>query len=247
VSKMNDRKSGYDPTTQVCWQFHNKGDDPWCKCPAHTARYPDRELVLFGRCRSGKQWFWVAYGYCEKPTKLHGWAETKDAATAAAVAAVLTLRAGLPIIANFVQYCASGTLKDLNKAKRAAWPATDTSDAHVVEYLYFWGDSKYRIVKKTRERIYYDKEMLHLDGSSSPFSYLDDQRIGFITRRKLAQKEYWSLTPPPPGASPKAPSDLRQLKAEMSAAHPDCGGTNAAFIAARRAYVEARRRMRAVA
>lgn len=36
--------------------------------------------------------------------------------------------------------------------------------------------------------------------------------------------------------------DLRKLKAAMAAAHPDCGGSHEGFIAARRAYVEARRR-----
>jgi hypothetical protein len=35
--------------------------------------------------------------------------------------------------------------------------------------------------------------------------------------------------------------DLRQLKAKMAAAHPDRGGSNEAFIAARERYVTARR------
>jgi hypothetical protein len=38
------------------------------------------------------------------------------------------------------------------------------------------------------------------------------------------------------------PIDLRQLKAEMAAAHPDRGGSSAAFIAAREKYQAARRR-----
>jgi hypothetical protein len=36
-------------------------------------------------------------------------------------------------------------------------------------------------------------------------------------------------------------SRLRQLKAEMAAAHPDHGGTSEAFIAARQRYVDAKR------
>ena len=42
-----------------------------------------------------------------------------------------------------------------------------------------------------------------------------------------------------------APPDLRELKAAMAAAHPDKGGSSAAFIAARAAYVAIRRRARA--
>jgi hypothetical protein len=42
---MNERKSGYDPATQICWQFRNKGDRTWrCKCPAHTYKGTGREL-----------------------------------------------------------------------------------------------------------------------------------------------------------------------------------------------------------
>ena len=64
------------------------------------------------------------------------------------------------------------------------------------------------------------------------------------------------LNPPYSWASRRADEDpdeekpdiptLLRLKAEMAAAHPDKGGTSAAFIAARKAYVEARRRARAV-
>jgi hypothetical protein len=43
--------------------------------------------------------------------------------------------------------------------------------------------------------------------------------------------------------APEKP-DLAQLKAEMAAAHPDRGGSNAAFIKARARYVAARRQLR---
>jgi hypothetical protein len=42
-------------------------------------------------------------------------------------------------------------------------------------------------------------------------------------------------------------SGLATLKAEMVAAHPDRGGSNAAFIKARKRYVDARRRRHGVA
>jgi hypothetical protein len=45
----------------------------------------------------------------------------------------------------------------------------------------------------------------------------------------------------------KRSAPLSKLKAEMVAAHPDKGGTNAAFIQARRRFVEARRGRRRAA
>jgi hypothetical protein len=46
-------------------------------------------------------------------------------------------------------------------------------------------------------------------------------------------------------SKPIEPSNLAALKAAMAAAHPDHGGSNAAFITAREAYVTARRQARA--
>ena len=40
------------------------------------------------------------------------------------------------------------------------------------------------------------------------------------------------------------PPDLGSLKQAMAAAHPDRGGSNAAFIEARKAYTDAKRTMR---
>ena len=47
--------------------------------------------------------------------------------------------------------------------------------------------------------------------------------------------------PPPPAAQSE---DLHELKVTMAAAHPDRGGSNAAFIEARKRYVAARRALR---
>jgi hypothetical protein len=44
-------------------------------------------------------------------------------------------------------------------------------------------------------------------------------------------------------AKQKKPEDIYQLKAAMAAAHPDRGGSSREFIAAREAYVTARRRL----
>ena len=49
----------------------------------------------------------------------------------------------------------------------------------------------------------------------------------------------------PPELQPQqVEPDLAGLKATMAAAHPDHGGTNEAFIAARRQFVAARARAR---
>jgi hypothetical protein len=132
------------------------------------------------------------------------------------------------------------------------------------------------IVKKTKHRIFYkrrwiwfwpqlDEERAHLQ--SAPLHY--ENKVRFVDREKLEAAgeivtnhrwhEDWHLylKPPYAWASPRVDEEseagekpdvftLLRLKAEMAAAHPDHGGTGPAFIAARKAYVEARRRARAV-
>jgi hypothetical protein len=268
------RESGYDPTTQVCWQFLNKGDDRWQhKCPACALPYGKSEHFSFGRCRSGKRWFWNAFSYSKQ--ERFGWADTEELATATAMAAVLDMRQlGLPVTASFVQQHASHKLKELNKARRAARPAPNTSDAHVIEYLYghtIGGEDsdgcpvRFRISKKTAKRIYYVRHAEYLDAHGEPRRDVEgyDDGSGYVDRQKLEadgsvknRGVHWSssdyhLYPSYEALmgdryrEPEQP-DLAQLKTEMAAAHPDKGGTSAAFIAARKAYVEARRRMRVV-
>ncbi|MFF2405749.1 hypothetical protein [Streptomyces sp. NPDC058092] len=114
-----------------------------------------------------------------------------------------------------------------------------------VEYLYElwdanWDDGplgnyqvlRWEITKKTPKRIYFDR-------NGHP-GFVDRQRIeadGEIrhgyTRRLL------HLAPPEIPGQPKPPS-LPELKAAMADAHPDRGGTDEAFIAARARYETAR-------
>jgi hypothetical protein len=87
--------------------------------------------------------------------------------------------------------------------------------------------------------------------------------IGFVDRQELERtgesRKYggsWGsvlrddyhllLKPPTPRGREVEPDlpDLQTLKAAMAAAHPDRGGSNQAFIEARKRYVEARRRTR---
>ncbi|MEU3603754.1 hypothetical protein ABZ714_34365 [Streptomyces sp. NPDC006798] len=114
-----------------------------------------------------------------------------------------------------------------------------------VEYLYElwdanWDDGplgnyqilRWEITKKTARRI-------HFVRNGHP-GFVDRQRIeanGEIFHRRFARTLH--LNPPDIPGPPKPPS-LPELKAAMAAAHPDRGGTDAEFIAARQRYETAR-------
>ena len=103
---------------------------------------------------------------------------------------------------------------------------------------------QFRITKKTPRRIYY---VASRDWEVRP-------RIGFVDRPRIEtdgevwqRNRHWSapdfrLHLAPPVIEQAAKPDLAELKAAMAAAHPDHGGTDEAFIAARRRYETARDR-----
>jgi hypothetical protein len=89
------------------------------------------------------------------------------------------------------------------------------------------------ITKKTTKRIYFRL----LNGRTG---YVDRQRIeadGEIYHSYTYRRLH--LTKPEIPTRPQPPS-LAELKTAMAAAHPDRGGTDEAFIAARRRYEAAR-------
>lgn len=100
---------------------------------------------------------------------------------------------------------------------------------------------RFRITKKTPRRIYY---VASRDWESRP-------RVGFVDRRRIetdgevySRNRHWSapdfhLYLNPPELEQSTKPDLGELKAAMAAAHPDRGGTDAEFIAARRRYEQA--------
>lgn len=111
----------------------------------------------------------------------------------------------------------------------------DWKPAHVVSF---------RVTKKTPKRIYYVRRE-RIPG---------DLEIGYVNRQKIeATGEiynhgaggWWSpdfhLYLNPPEVPQYAKPDLAALKAAMHAAHPDRGGTDEAFIAARERYERAQR------
>ena len=116
---------------------------------------------------------------------------------------------------------------------------------------------KFQIVRKTKQRIYYCKDRSDL--LEKGFWRSNHRGTGYVGRQKIeADGSVWDLR----GRYgrhdlylslehllgdclkwmhvPDTPN-LLELKAEMAAAHPDRGGSNQAFIAARARYVAARR------
>lgn len=125
-----------------------------------------------------------------------------------------------------------------------------------VEFLYgvqpgeydgndIWQSEKvvaFRITKKTARRIYYDANLLA--GHPAHVRYVDRQAVesaGQVTRRSAGwwEPDLTVYAQPPQVWPPSADLDLASLKAAMAAAHPDRGGTDEAFIAARRRYERA--------
>lgn len=100
----------------------------------------------------------------------------------------------------------------------------------------------FRITKKTDRRIYYDANTIN--GQPARVRYVDRQALearGEVTRKSGAwwEPDLTVYMQPPQTWPPSADLDLTGLKAEMAAAHPDRGGTDESFIAARRRYQQA--------
>jgi hypothetical protein len=129
---------------------------------------------------------------------------------------------------------------------------------------------RFRITKKTAQRIYCVRggEWIDENGEPRDFGNIrstsdDDDVIGYVNRQKLEadgnvynRGVHWCYPDFRLYVSLEAclgdryreeklkPEDIRHLKAAMAAAHPDRGGSSAAFIEARSRYVAARRAAR---
>jgi hypothetical protein len=101
---------------------------------------------------------------------------------------------------------------------------------------------RFRIIKKTKARIYYDADLL---GHGLRLRCVDRQEIEATGEARPRSRQWWEpdshLYAEAPAAVHHGTPDLPQLRAEMAAAHPDRGGTAEAFIAARARYQHARR------
>jgi hypothetical protein len=218
--------------------------------------------IIYGRCRSGRRWFWRAYAldYERGYPSAHGWANTETEALADVRAAFDSLAGGRTVKPVMSHNTARHELQRLNTEKRRAKPPSDARDTPVVEYLYWWLGTRYQIIKRTKRRVYYLKKGEDIDEFGEPHPCfpgivnLSDPGVGFFDLQKLEtddrlrRKYFFSLeayladrrrydrfrfTPEQP--------DLDTLRAAMAAAHPDRGGSSAAFIEARKKYIAARR------
>lgn len=101
---------------------------------------------------------------------------------------------------------------------------------------------RFRITKKTPRRIYY---VASADWEPRPrIGFVDRQRIEadgevYLRNRHWSAPDFHLYLAEPELADPQKP-DLAALKDAMAAAHPDRGGTDAEFIAARARYERAR-------
>jgi hypothetical protein len=255
------------PQACICWHV----PEPWHIEKQRRCNHRDQPKFSYGRCRSGKRWFWTVLEWFKPETYTDGWEDSEEAALAAARDAVSKLAGGQAAVAYLNHGIAYDRLKDINKAKRAARPAPDTSDTRTVEYLYTlivrhpsMGPSEnfkaFPIVRKTNKRIFYRRSGIRFwpepESSESTFRRDTNNDIGYVNRQKIEADGYvynhghhwceddFHLCLRPPYLEPDEKPDLAQLKDEMAAAHPDRGGSNQAFIEARKRYVEARRAMR---
>ncbi|MFI9331898.1 hypothetical protein ACIGZJ_30705 [Kitasatospora sp. NPDC052868] len=226
----------------ICWD-HPRGHerDPECAAHANDAW----ELIHWGRCRSGKRWFWAAKAFGQEDPA-HGWEDTEDRAVAAARAAAAALASEGPTLAFRVEGVASDALRRINTAKREQRPGKAGPGA-VREFLYALvlrdGEQKlvsFAITKKTDRRIYY------LDRRDR-LRYVDRQAIESAGEVANRSRGWWEddfrlhLNPPPlPERIGEQPDDLCELKRAMADAHPDRGGTSEDFQEARERYVRAR-------
>jgi hypothetical protein len=239
-------------TATICWH-----DTRGSRCP----RPRDGEVIGYGRCRSGRRWFWAAtvFSYTTGNHSVHGWADSEPDALAAARDTVVRLADGRPARAYLKHGIASGILKAINAHKRAERPTKGGDTTAPVEYLYaidvgYRDDNntwvpdrvaRFPITKKTARRIYYVRRT-NLDG---------DIETGYVNRQQIEDQGQvfvpqlgWPHVPLLSIRAPELPQyrqdapDLTELKARMCDAHPDRGGTNEEFRAARARY-EAVRRM----
>lgn len=238
-------------TPMVCW--HEVRND-WRHrdvCPAGGG-----DLILWGRCRSGRRWFWAALAVGDIDRSVHGWADSEDQAVTDARTAVVELAGSRSAVAVISHGQARHELKAVNAEKRRNRPPSGATDAGPVEYLYGIqprGDDaadqervvRFQITRKTARRIYY----VRWRGRG------DDVRIGFVSRQEIETNgeaynrsggwwagDYHLYAAPPelpryaPLTAAERKAELARLRREMGDAHPDRGGTAEGFMAARARY-----------
>ena len=172
------------------------GSDRW-QIPRRDGEYTFR----YGRCKSGRQWFWCVSAWGGETLGEHGWADTEERALLDGTAAIKRIATGRRVIAYYSHGYASFKLKKINAEKRKARPPSDATDSKLIEYLYghtYGGEDsnghpvRFKIVKKTAKRIYYLRKEEEIDEHGHPVEHEfirstsdSDNDIGFVDRQKL--------------------------------------------------------------
>jgi hypothetical protein len=156
------------------------------------------------RCRSGKRFFWcIGDRFPSEDHERHeGYAADEAEANALALAIIKKLTGTKPARVHLGDHgSAAHRLKELNKAKRAARPASKAKGTNAVQYLYgrYWYDSdmgdshfvcyRFQVTRKTKKRIFYSRkpETLNPDGTPDGNCLGSDyeDRIGFVDRQVM--------------------------------------------------------------
>ena len=196
-----------DPFRGICW------DDGYCGHGHHGLA----KSIVYGRCRSGKRWFWFAATcdgrrgddgtyreHCNHPVCVyggpheHGWEDTSDAATAAARVAVERLGDGCGV-AQRSQAAAADALKRINATRRKMRGQRRAADE--AGYLYgtrfhdnWQGPGRWEIVpfpiaRKTPQRVYYVRD------TTGPHTfYTGEPDLGYVDRRALERDGHVSTS-----------------------------------------------------
>ena len=165
---------------------------------------------VFGRCRSGRRWFWFActYGVGENRTD-RGWSDSEEKTREDARIAITRIAGDRPAYVNVMHGWASLELKKINAEKRRARPPSDAKGSRVIEYLYgrdrCGGDCnfiyRFRITKRTAKRIFYIRKGEYIDEHGEPIDYgislrrLLRQRDRFVDRQKLEADATFTIGP----------------------------------------------------
>lgn len=229
----------------------------------------DAGRYTYGRCRSGKRWFWTvsdtaAFAGYDWVSPHHGWTDTEQGAEDAARAVVEQLATADTadlVIADAWHRAARTQLKLINAARRRARPpkpGRGGADPAPVEHLYCL---YYRCADacqdpgdpygRSSDHRCYEILTYSVEKTTATRIYFRDWRGNsyFVDRRKIDDtgavyhhgvRDRLHLTPPEIPTRAK-PRTLAELRREMADAHPDRGGDRDAFQAARARYENARR------
>ena len=190
----------------------------------------------------------------------HGWSDSEAQACNDACSAIARMAGDRAAYVSVHHGYASHDLKKLNAEKRRAKPPSNAKGSRVIEYLYSGLGERHRTVKRTKQRVYYLKGGEDIDEHGepivNPYHMRSDDEVGFITLTKLKKGSASGFRWLYPSLEEMLVEkrryrrveleqpDLAALKAAMVQAHPDRGGSSAAFIEARQRYVAARRACR---